>query len=140
MRAYIPATWNDLSSDLLNPPALYAVTPELAESFDDDEIAELYAFQRAAEHSVSLVAEASARPRRVVLALDLATVGEPFGPDPAGFASPGPINWADISSIHVDDVDRDIAGALASESALDALTAEAMAWFDVMERGSLVRH
>ena len=139
MRAYIPATSNDLATDLVNPPAVYAVTPELAESFDEEEIAELYAYQRAAEHSTRLVAAAGARPRRVVLSTELTSLGAPLGADPASYSAPGPVNWADVASIHVDDVDRDIAGALASEDAMDALTREAMAWFDVVERDLLVR-
>lgn len=138
MRVYIPASWNDLATDLLNPPAVYAVTPELTESFDEEEVAELYAYQRAAEHSAALGAVAGARPRRVVLAAELPTVGAPLGEDPASYLPAAPISWADVDSIHVDDADRDLAGAVASEDAMDALTREAMAWYDVVERQALI--
>ncbi|SNU01587.1 hypothetical protein SAMN06298212_11345 [Ruaniaceae bacterium KH17] len=137
MRAYIPATWSDLAGDLLNPPAVYAVTPELAESFDEEEVAELYAYQRASEHSAALAA--TGRPRRVVLAAELGTVGAPLGEDPACYLPDGPISWAAVDSIHVDDIDRDLAGALASEDAMTELTSEPLAWYDVVERQALVR-
>lgn len=137
MRVYIPATWSDLATDLLNPSALYAVTDELTASFDDEELAELYAFQRASEQSVTLVDASDSRPRRVVIAVEINAVGNALGDDPACFAADGPIMWSDAVSIHVDDVDRDIAGALASEEALAELTREPLAWFDVTERDAL---
>lgn len=151
MRVYIPATLADLSSDHLTARLVFTAGEDVRAHFDDEETAELYAFQRAADESVRCLARAQEAAaddetgppdlRRVVVAAEIPSVGEAAGEDPACFASAGPVEWRDVVAIHVDDAGarEPVSRAVSSgaESAFDALAGVPMLWFDVSERHAI---
>lgn len=163
MRIYLPATTLDLAQEVgLSARMAHARTPALAELLGDADVeqGEFHALVAAAADSLELLRhrpattspptgrggppEGPPHPLRVVVAADVDDVS-PDGQEPSAVRV-GPVPWARVVSLHVDDPDdghgrellrRAIAGdaeAVAAVADMDLL------WYDVSEREHLLRH
>ncbi|TNU75950.1 hypothetical protein FH969_05225 [Miniimonas arenae] len=143
MRLYLPATAADLADPDGVRAVASAVTPALraALSEEDEEGLELSAFLTAADASVLRVARLGARPRRVVLAVEVddvrpdeAAPEELRGlPSVLGVVA---VPWSHVVAVHVDDAEAEelVAAAVGGdEEAFDALVEIDLLWFDPSE-------
>lgn len=143
MRVYLPATASDLAADELLPERVHAVTAAVHAELpdEDEEMLELVAFLAAADESVVLVGQRGDRPRRVVISADLDPRGLALSDDPEDPATvmvpAGPVRWADVAAIHVDDeaAEEHVTAASTGDSEAADLVAEIdLTWYDVTER------
>lgn len=131
MRVYLPATSTTLraawDSGQVGPAPLtgFAVTPGLREWYVDDDLEELEyaATLEAARASLRLLdADASAAPRRIVIAADVAdgsvTVRDDV--DHGVVHVSVPVDIVDIASVHVDDRDAEHAIRAAADAIVRA--------------------
>ncbi|MFI8297985.1 DUF6912 family protein [Streptomyces nigra] len=136
MRVYVPLTLPGLAEayktgDLGTDLVAYAVTPALREWYLSDDIEELEyaALNRAAAASLRLLAaDPGARPRRVVVAVDVAdkaAVADPDrGLDPSALGEvrvTGSVRLAKAAAVHVDadDAEADVTAAAEALEAAD---------------------
>ncbi|MFE0439582.1 DUF6912 family protein [Streptomyces nigra] len=136
MRVYVPLTLPGLAEayktgDLGTDLVAYAVTPALREWYLSDDIEELEyaALNRAAAASLRLLAaDTGARPRRVVVAVDVpdkAAVADPDrGLDPSALGEvrvTGSVRLAKAAAVHVDadDAEADVTAAAEALEAAD---------------------
>lgn len=137
MRIYVPITWQDLAASEISARPVFTAA-ELTEEFDDAETAELYAQQRASDLAVAVLRA----PRRVILAADVAHVGEPVGEDPARYLLDAPLRWDSVVAILVDEAGvAEILRAATdpSDANLEAAAAVPLLWYDVTERDALLQ-
>lgn len=148
MRIYLPATVADLSRSELDPRSAHGVTARLRAEHprDGEEDLEVVAFLLAADASLAQL-RASDMPARVVVAADVdaARIRLPDDVDPTAVEVTGPVPWAEVVSIHVDDpADAETAEvireAVSGRPGADEVVAEAdLLWFDISERQTLQR-
>ncbi len=132
MRVYLPTTLPGLRSIAATscvgpgPLTAYAVTPQLREWYvgGDEEELEDAALRQAARAALALLRAApDARPRRVVLAADVAESATRPVPEcgRAAVLIGGPVALSAVASVHVDDVraEADVAAAAAAVAAAD---------------------
>ncbi|GAB6901039.1 DUF6912 family protein [Kineosporia succinea] len=164
-RVYVPTTLSALAETakrgVLNPGAAdsaplqaHAVTAAIREWYTDDDVEslEFAALTEAAEASLRLLAADPAKPRRIVLALDV----------PANSVSAGgsyrssitldiEVPLADVVSLHVDEPESEdiVLAAIAALSAADAGDEDAqfaveeagacdLLWYDISEIDDLI--
>lgn len=148
MRVYLPATMAAVTSALaageVGPAPLpaVAVTPSLRAAYpgSDDEELEYAAFTEAARRSLRLLGPGTARPRRVVLAADVAVAAVAPSADqsPGAVVVAAPVPLARVVSAHVDDeVAEDPVGA-AVRAGLDEVEGHELLWYAVQELPALV--
>ena len=138
MRIYLPATVSDLDAPRLSARTAFAVTEgvrELAPS-EDEEGWEYLAFLAAADAAID-----EGEVTRIVIAAD-APASETKG---TGVVEVDEVDWADVVSIHIDDLSdamllADINSAQAEDGAArDRVNAADLLWYDVAERAEVVR-
>lgn len=138
MRIYLPATVSDLDAPHLSARTAFAVTEgvrDLAPS-EDEEGWEYLAFLAAADAAID-----EGEVTRIVIAAD-APASETKG---TGVVEVDEVDWADVVSIHIDDLSdamllADINSAQAEDGAArDRVNAADLLWYDVAERAEVVR-
>ncbi|PID53254.1 MAG: hypothetical protein CSA58_08965 [Micrococcales bacterium] len=161
MRVYVPGTLPLLRAwyaerSVVPAGIAHTLTPALREWFAeaDTEELEYAAMVSAGEDSLRLLAGEDAAPRRrVVIAVDASLAITDVGPGlPASAVRlPGPLGWASVASVHIDEPDSEpvIRAAAAAIRAADAGDEQAqlvvdeaeacdLLWFDVSEVAAVV--
>ncbi|GLY28415.1 hypothetical protein [Kineosporia sp. NBRC 101731] len=164
-RVYVPTTLAVLAETakrgVLNPDAAdsaplpaHAVTAAIREWYTDDDVEslEFAALTEAAEASLRMLAEDPAKPRRVVLALDVPpTAVRTGGPYRSSVTLEVEVPLADVVSLHIDESEAEdiILAGIAALTAADGGDEDAMfvveeagacdlLWYDISEIDDLI--
>lgn len=160
MRIYLPATPADVAMSVLSGRVVHAATEALAREVNDEDrdYLEAIAFNAAADDSLRVVAALFAgkadsrfgvvlpergglRPRRVVIAAEVAPekcrdLAQPEEYLPTALGLSEELSWDDVVSIHVDGADMEayVLAGPDDEAAFEVLAEEDLLWYDVSER------
>ena len=122
IRVYLPATLPLLrdwvtAGEVPAGRTAHAVTERLRAEYPEggDEEWEYAALTSAAQEAVGLL-DASAVPRRLVLAVDVPEVQPAAGDDATAVGLPGPVGMRDVAAVHVDSADAEPAVAAARDA------------------------
>ena len=158
MRIYIPATMNDIASDVISERTVHAHTAQLERAADlrdvppgeQRDVLEAMAMNAAADDSLRRLAacaetsEKAAEPRRVVIVAEVADSALASGEAdqlPTARILTRPVHWKHVESIHIDDDEAldDISDAMAGdEAAFERSYEHELMWYDVTERDDLI--
>ncbi|MDE1536336.1 MULTISPECIES: DUF6912 family protein [Actinotignum] len=160
MRIYLPATPADVAMSVLSGRVVHAATEALAREVNDEDrdYLEAIAFNAAADDSLRAVSAMFAgkadpqfgvvlpergglRPRRVVIAAEVAPekcrdLANPEEYLPTALQLFEELSWADVVSIHVDGPEMEpyVLAGPDDEAAFEVLAEEDLLWYDVSER------